>query len=128
MNTLEITKSSTIGAGSCIKYCQEDISSRSATPATTMSKDESNTREKLVRKSNNITGTPARGLTMEITPIAKKASKQEQDPAKKSGQMKKKGLLDLFGGGPRVTAPTLEGTLIKSLTKRRDLKVVVRDR
>jgi hypothetical protein len=82
----------------------------------------------LVRKSNNITGTPARGPTIEITPNEKKASKQEQDPAKKFGQMKKKGLLELFGGGPRVTAPTTEGTPIKSLTKRRDLKVVVRDR
>jgi hypothetical protein len=40
-------------------------------------------REKLAQKSNNIMGTPMRGLTVAITPNVKKFSKREQDPTKK---------------------------------------------
>jgi hypothetical protein len=36
--------------------------------------------------------------------------------------MKKKGLLEFFGAGPSITAPTTEETLIKAVTKKRDLK------
>jgi hypothetical protein len=57
---------------------------------------------------------------MAITPNAKKASKREQDPPKKSRSMRKKGLLKFFGEGPRMPAPTTEGTPIKAVTKRRD--------
>jgi hypothetical protein len=52
----------------------------------------SETRKKSACKSNNITGTPARGSTAEITPYAKKKSKREQDPAKKTRHMRKMGL------------------------------------
>ncbi len=38
---------------------------------------EGTTLRKAVRKSNNITGTPARGKMMEVMPNAKKASKRE---------------------------------------------------
>jgi hypothetical protein len=54
---------------------------------------------KAAQKSDNITGTPGRSKTMEVTPNAKKASKWEQKRAKKSKQDKKKDLLKYFGDG-----------------------------
>jgi hypothetical protein len=48
---------------------------------------------KAAQKSNDITGTPGRSKTMEVTPNAKKASEREQDKAKKSKQDKKNDLL-----------------------------------
>ncbi len=54
---------------------------------------------KLARKSDDITGTPRRSKTMEVTPNAKKASEREQDGAKKSKQDKKNDLLKYFGDG-----------------------------
>ncbi len=68
------------------------------------------TSRKAVRKSNNITGTPARGKMMEVMPNAKKVSKREQDKVKKLKQDKKKDLLKYFGDGARVLAPMSEGT------------------
>ena len=77
-------------------------------------------RKKSAQKSKNITETPARNLLVAITPNAKKASKREQDLLKKSSSMRKKGLLKFFGEGPCVRVPTMEGTPIKAVTKRRD--------
>jgi hypothetical protein len=54
---------------------------------------------KAAQKSDNITGTPGRSKTMEVTPNAKKASEREQDRAKKSKQYKKNNLLKYFGDG-----------------------------
>jgi hypothetical protein len=50
--------------------------------------------------SDNITRTPARSTPLEITLHAKKASEREQDSANQTKQMRKKGLLDLFGDSP----------------------------
>ena len=55
--------------------------------------EEGKTMRKAVRKSNNITGTPARGKMVEVTPNMKKVSEREQDKAKKSKQDKKNDLL-----------------------------------
>jgi hypothetical protein len=79
-------------------------------------------REKLAQKSGDITETPVRNLLAAITPNAKKSSKREQDPPIKSRSMRKKGLLKFFGEGPRVPASTTEGTLIKAVTKRREMR------
>ncbi len=76
-------------------------------------------REKLTQKSNNITETPMRGQTAAITTNMKN-SKKEQDPPKKSRNMRKKGLLEFFGEGPRVPTPSTEGTMIKAVKKQRD--------
>jgi hypothetical protein len=81
---------------------------------------EGTTLRKAVRKSDNITGTPARGKMMEVMPNAKKASKREQDKAKKSKQDKKNNLLKYFGDGTRVLAPTGKGTPIDTVTQRRE--------
>jgi hypothetical protein len=48
---------------------------------------------KAAQKSDNITGTPGRSKTMEVTPNAKKASEREQDKAKRLKQDKKNKLL-----------------------------------
>jgi hypothetical protein len=69
------------------------------------------TKGEIRTKSRVITETPARNLSVAITPNAKKASKREQDPPKKfkkSRSMRKKGLLKSFGEEPRVPAPTTE--------------------
>jgi hypothetical protein len=81
---------------------------------------EGTTSRKAVRKSNNITGTPVRGKMMEVTPNAKKASKREQDKAKKLKQDKKNDLLKYFGDGVRVLAPMSKGTPIDAVTQRRE--------
>jgi hypothetical protein len=47
-------------------------------------------RKKLAQKSNNITGTMMRGPTAAITPNTKKTSEREQDPAKKSRNMRRR--------------------------------------
>jgi hypothetical protein len=67
-----------------------------------------------MRKSNDITRTPARGQALAIMPNEKKRSKREQGSAKKSRQGRKKGLLEFFGDGPWVNAPSTEGTPIKT--------------
>ncbi len=54
---------------------------------------------KAAQKSDNITETPGRSKTMEVTPNAKKASEREQDRAKKLKQDKKNNLLKCFGDG-----------------------------
>jgi hypothetical protein len=82
----------------------------------------SETRGKLVCKSDYITETPMRGMAAKFTPNAKKISEREQDSAKKTRHMKKKGLLKFFREGPRVPAPSAEGTPIKAVKKRRDNK------
>ncbi len=79
-------------------------------------------REKVAQKSGDKTEIQARNLSVAITLNAKKASKREQDPPKKSRSMRKKGMLKFFGEGPQVPAPTTEGTPIKAVTKRRDKK------
>ncbi len=45
--------------------------------------EEGTTSRKAVKKSDDITGTPARRKMMEVTPNAMKASKREQEKAKK---------------------------------------------
>ncbi len=47
---------------------------------------------KAARKSDDITRTPGRSKTMEVTPNAEKASEREQDRAKKLKQDKKNNL------------------------------------
>jgi hypothetical protein len=67
-----------------------------------------------MRKSNDITRTPPRGQALTITLNKKKASKREQGSAKKSRQGRKKWLLEFFGDGPRVKAPSTEETPIET--------------
>jgi hypothetical protein len=78
---------------------------------------------KVAQKSDNIAGTPGRSKTMEVTPNAKKASEREQDRAKKSKQDKKNNLLNFFGDGARVPAPTIAGTSIDTVTQCRESRV-----
>ncbi len=78
---------------------------------------------KAAQKSDNITGTPGRSKTMEVTPNAKKASEREQDRAKKSKQDKKNDLLKYFGDGAQVPAPTIAGTPINTVTQCRESRV-----
>jgi hypothetical protein len=82
--------------------------------------EEGTTPRKAVRKSDDITGTPARGKMMKVMPNAKKSSKREQDKAKKSKQDKKNDLQKYFGNGVRVLAPMSEGTPINAVTQRRE--------
>ena len=77
-------------------------------------------REKVAQKSGDKTEIQARNLSVAITLNAKKASKREQDPPKKSRSMRKKGLLKVFGEGLCMPVPTTEGTPLKAVTKRRD--------
>jgi hypothetical protein len=72
---------------------------------------------KAVRKSDKITGTPARPITAAVTP---KASEREQGNTKKSRQIRKQQLEKYFGQGPRVTAPSKEGTPIDAVLQRRE--------
>ncbi len=51
---------------------------------------------KAAQKSDNITVTPGRSKTTEVTPNAKKASEREQDRAKKSKQDKKEQPSQIF--------------------------------
>ncbi len=72
---------------------------------------------KAVRKSDAITGTPARPITAAVTP---KASKREQANTKKSRQIRKQQLEKYFGQGLRVTALSKEGTPIDAVLQRRE--------
>jgi hypothetical protein len=81
---------------------------------------EGTTSRKAVKKSDNITGTPARGKMMEVMPNTKKASKREQDKAKKLRQDKKNDLLKYFADGACVLAPMSKGTPIDAVTQRRE--------
>jgi hypothetical protein len=56
-------------------------------------------KEKLVQKSNNITGTPMRGLVAAITLNVKNTGKREQDPRKKIEEHEKEGTVEVFWGG-----------------------------
>jgi hypothetical protein len=73
---------------------------------------------KAAQKSNDITGTPGRNRTTEVTPNAKQTSKREQDSTKKSKKDKKNNLPKYFGNGARVPAPTSKGTPINAVTQR----------
>ena len=57
---------------------------------------------------------------MEVMPNAKKASKREQDKAKKLKQDEKNNLLKYFDNGARVLAPTCKGTPIDAVTQCRE--------
>ncbi len=72
---------------------------------------------KAVRKSDEITGTPARPITAAVTP---KASEREQANTKKSRQIRKQQLEKFFGRGPRVMALSKEGTPIDAVLQRRE--------
>jgi hypothetical protein len=72
------------------------------------------------RKSNNITRMPIRGQAPATTPNEKKTSKREQGSAKKSRQGRKKGLLEFFGDGPLVKAPSTDGMPIETVKNRRE--------
>jgi hypothetical protein len=72
---------------------------------------------KAVRKSDEITETPARPISAAVTP---KASEREQANTKKSKQIRKQQLEEYFGQGPRVTAPSKEGTPIDAVLQRRE--------
>jgi hypothetical protein len=84
-----------------------------------MAKEETTSR-KAVRKSNGITGTPARGKMMEVTPNTKNASEREQDKAKKLKQDKNNDLLKYFGNGACVLGPMSKRTPIDAVTQRRE--------
>jgi hypothetical protein len=73
-----------------------------------------------VRKSNDITKTPIRGQAPATTPNEKKTGEREQGSAEKSRQGRKKGLLEFFGGSPRVKAPSTDGTPIETVKNRRE--------
>ena len=70
---------------------------------------------KAARKSEEITSTPTRASSAEVTPRPM-ANERVQAQAKKA---KKKGLEGYFGAGSRVPPPTLEGTPIDAVGKRR---------
>ena len=70
---------------------------------------------KVSRKSEEITSTPTRASSAEVTPRPA-ANERAQAQAKKA---KKKGLEDYFGAGARVPPPSLEGTPIDAAGKRR---------
>jgi hypothetical protein len=72
------------------------------------------------RKREDITRTPIRGQAPATMPNEKKTSKREQGLAKKSRQGRKKGLLEFFGGGPWVKAPSTVGTPIEIVKNRRE--------
>ncbi len=73
---------------------------------------------KLARKSDEIAQTPTQGISAEVTPSAKN-SERKQVHYKKSKQDKKKELAICFGQGPRVPAPSQEGTLIEVVVQKR---------
>jgi hypothetical protein len=73
---------------------------------------------KAALKSNKITATPSRGPSAEVTPCLK-VNEREQAQTKKVKQARKKGLEDFFGQGPRVPAPSQEGTPIDAVVKQR---------
>jgi hypothetical protein len=56
---------------------------------------------KAARKSNEITKTPTRNPSAEVTP-SMNVSEREQAEAKKVKQVRKKELEEYFGKGPRV--------------------------
>jgi hypothetical protein len=68
-------------------------------------------------KSNEITGTPAYSISRAVTP---KAHEREQANHKKSKQIRKQQLEEFFGQGPRVTAPSKEGTPIHAVLQCRE--------
>jgi hypothetical protein len=57
-----------------------------------------------------------------VTPSTK-ISEREQAQAKKIKQGKKKGLADFFGQGPRVPAPSWEGTPINAVVQQRENRI-----
>jgi hypothetical protein len=69
-------------------------------------------------KSNKIAATLTQGPSAEVTPRLK-VNEREQAQAKKIKQARKKGLEDFFGQGPRVPAPSWEGTPINAVDKQR---------
>jgi hypothetical protein len=79
-------------------------------------------KEKGTRKSDEITRTPKRRKTSEITPQAKDKSKREQENIKKSKKDRKDDLRKYFGEGARVPAPTNTGSPIDTVLKRRETK------
>ena len=70
---------------------------------------------KVTRKSEEITSTSTRASSAEVTPRPI-TNEHAQAQAKKA---KKKGLEDYFGAGARVPPPSLEGTSIDAVGKRR---------
>ncbi len=72
---------------------------------------------KAVRKSDEITETPARPISAAVTP---KASEREQANTKKLKQIRKQQLEEYFGQGPRVMAPSKEGTPIDAVLQCRE--------
>jgi hypothetical protein len=72
------------------------------------------------RKSNDITKTLIRGQAPATTPKEKETGKREQGSAKKSRQGRKKGLLEFFGGGPWVKAPSTDETPLETVKNRRE--------
>ena len=70
---------------------------------------------KATRKSEEITSTPTRASSAEVTPRPT-VNERAQAQTKKA---KKKGLEEYFGAGARVPPPSLEGTPIDAVGKRR---------
>jgi hypothetical protein len=78
---------------------------------------EPESRNKLARKSKDITMTPARE-SKSTTSNATKGD-QEQSAPKKTRRKRKKGLLKIFGDGARVAPPSIEGTPMDATKIRR---------
>ncbi len=70
-------------------------------------------------KSNEITKTPMRNPSTEVT-LSMKVSEREQAEAKKVEQVRKKELEEYFGKGQRVQAPSRECTLINAVLQQRE--------
>jgi hypothetical protein len=75
---------------------------------------------KVACKSNKITKTPMHNPSAEVTP-SMKVGEKEQAEAKKVKQVRKKELEEYFGKGPRVQAPSREGTPIDAVLQRREI-------
>ncbi len=69
---------------------------------------------KAAHKSDEITKTPTRNPSAEVTPCMK-VSEREQVEAKKVKQVRKKELEEYFGKRPCVQAPSREGTPINAV-------------
>ena len=82
---------------------------------------------KVACKSDEIASTPTRGHSAEVTPRLT-ANKREQAKAKKIKQTKKKGLEGYFGTGACMPPPSLEGTPINAVGKRRGEEAKANDR
>ncbi len=84
---------------------------------TQLEREKQEGKNKLARKSNNITMTLER--TQRITDLISTTGEQKQSAPKKTRSARKKDLLAFFGEGARVQPPSTDGTLIEAAKMRR---------